>query len=66
MANPIRTGIVILIALVLGTLVLKFLVGVVSTLISLIVPLAVVGAIGLIIYGLINRKSLRGGGRYLP
>lgn len=42
-------------------------ISVLKSLINLIMPIAIVAGVGLILYGLINRKALGGSGRrYLP
>lgn len=66
MDNPIKLGLYVLIGIVVGSLVLKFVWGAITAILSLVVPLAIVGAIGLIVYGLICRKCIGGGGRSLP
>jgi len=62
MSNPIKIGLAIILVIV-G---IYFAIGVTAMLLKALVPIAVLAAIGLIIYGLISRKSLGGGGRSLP
>ena len=62
MSGSMKLGIIIILTVVLGGLVVKL----AGSLLSLIAPLAIVAGVGLIIYGLINRKALGGGRRYLP
>lgn len=44
----------------------KLVTGLIATVLSLIVPLALVLGVGYVIYIAIDRKSLTGGRRYLP
>ncbi len=63
MSSSLKLGI----ALILGVLLLSLLVSIVSKLLTLVIPLAIVFGVGLILYGLINKRALGGGGRrYLP
>lgn len=66
MANPAKLGLILILSSIVVYLGLKILVAVSFGLLSLLVPIAIVGGIGLILYGLINPKALRGGGRSLP
>lgn len=43
-----------------------FIYGVVHAILSLIVPLAIVGLVALALYSMINRRALGGGRRILP
>jgi len=56
----------ILAAIVGIVIVYKLVMGLISTLLSLIVPLAIVLGVGYVIYIAIDRKALGGGRRYLP
>jgi uncharacterized membrane protein len=63
MNKPLRIGISILVALILGGLIWSLL----GPLIALGLKIALIAAIGLIVYGLLTRKSLGGGrSRWLP
>jgi len=63
MSDSFKLGATILLGVVAVYIVLHLL----SAVMSLLVPLAVIAGIGLVIYGLISRKALGGGnGRYLP
>ncbi len=63
MNKPLRIGISILAALILGGLLWSLLGG----LVMLGIKLALIIGIGLIVYGLLSRKSLGGGkSRWLP
>lgn len=62
MSNPVKIGVVIILAIV-GVYAAIALVG---SLLKMIVPIAIFAAIGLILYGVVTRKSLGGGGRSLP
>jgi xanthine/uracil permease len=62
MSNPMKLGIY----LIVGAIALVLLRGLFTSAINLLIPLAVIGGIGLILYSAINRKALGGGRRYLP
>ncbi len=62
MSSPMKLGLY----LILGAIGIVIVLRVASSLINLILPLAIVGGIGLILYSFINRKALGGGRRYLP
>jgi len=47
-------------------IVMGFIYGVVHAILTLIVPLAIVGGVALVLYTVINRRSLGGGRRTLP
>jgi hypothetical protein len=66
MSGSLKLGILIIVAVVVGGLVLNIIMGLLTGLWHLVGPLAVVAGIGLIVYGLISRKPLGGGRRYLP
>ena len=57
-----------LIAAVIGVWIVLKVVGViVGTILSLLVPIAIIGGIGLVVYMLVSRKyALPGGRRFLP
>ena len=44
----------------------KLIAGIVTGILALVLPIAIVGGIGLILYGLVSGRSLGGGRRYLP
>ena len=62
MSSPMKLGVY----LILGALGLLIVVQVARSLLGLVLPLAIVGGVGLILYSVINRKALGGGKRYLP
>lgn len=62
MSNPAKLGL----CLLGGAIALLIVVNLISSLLRIIWPLAIVAGIGLIIYGVVARKSLGGGGRSLP
>ena len=63
MSGSLKLGI----ALILGVLAVGIAIRLISGVLGLIGPLAIVFGIGLILYSLINRKALGGSGRrYLP
>lgn len=63
MSDSLRLGVMIIV----GVLVVGFVIKLATSLMALVVPIAIVAGIGLIIFGLISgRKSLGGGRRYLP
>lgn len=62
MSNPAKLGFYLL----GGVVALLIVVNLIRAIIGWLWPLAVVAAIGLIVYGVVARKSLGGGGRSLP
>ncbi|HVT14274.1 MAG TPA: hypothetical protein VHE55_18570 [Fimbriimonadaceae bacterium] len=66
MSQPAKVGLAILAAIVGVFIVLKIVGVILSTLLSFIIPLAILGGIGLVVYSLVTRNSLPGGRRYLP
>jgi hypothetical protein len=66
MSGSVKLGIIILCAVLFGGIVIRMLFGLVTNLLAIITPLAIIAGIGLIAYGLINRRALGGGRRYLP
>lgn len=66
MKDPLKLGLIILVVIILGGFAIKILSGLVGFLWGMLVPIAVVAAIALIIYGLVTRKSLGGGRNSLP
>ena len=69
MSNPMRTGLYLIgggIALIVLIKLAAGLFAFLGGLLNLLIPLAIIGGIGLLLYGAINRKSLGGGRRYLP
>jgi hypothetical protein len=66
MSGTLKLGIMIIVAVVVGWFAIKLAIGLITGLLSLLVPLAIVAGVGLILYGLFSRKPLGGGGRMLP
>ncbi len=62
MSGSLKLGIILIVAVVVIGLTLRL----AGALLSVITPLVILAGIGLIVYGLINRKALGGGRRYLP
>lgn len=58
MTNPIKLGLYVVFIVIAAVVAINIIKG----LLGLILPLAIVAGIGLILYGLINRKSLGGNG----
>ncbi|MFQ3587135.1 MAG: hypothetical protein SNJ74_11790 [Fimbriimonadaceae bacterium] len=68
MSGTLKLGILLIVGVFAAGLVLKVAAGLISLIqgiLALIVPLAIVAGVGLLLYGLINRKSLGGGSRRL-
>lgn len=66
MSGSIKLGLIIIAAVLVSGIVWRILAGIVGSLLGLVAPLAIVVGVGLIVYGLVNRKALGGGRRYLP
>lgn len=67
MSGSIKLGLYIILGVFAVYLALKVVVGLVASLIGLLIPIAIIGGIGLLFYGLVSRKSLGGrNGRSLP
>ncbi len=62
MENPLRLGFMILAVAIGGAIAWKVLSWIVGGLLHLALTVGVVAAIGLIIYGLVSKKALGGGG----
>lgn len=62
MSTPAKIGLVLLLGLI-GFFMVKTLIAAVF---NLVVPLAIIAGIGLILYSMINRRSLGSSRRYLP
>lgn len=56
----------IVVYVILGLIAFVVISKVVSAVMALVVPLAIVAGIGLVLYTMINRRALGGGKRYLP
>ena len=67
MSQPVKVGLTIIAAVVGLVIVLKVVTAILGTLMGLIIPLAILGGIGLVVYGLVSKSnSLPGGRRFLP
>ena len=66
MSGPLKLGIILIVGVVVLGLAFNIVVKLIGSLIGLLVPLALVAGIGLVLYGLLSRKALGGGRRYLP
>ncbi len=62
MSPSVKLGLIIIATVLLAGIAISL----VRSLLGLLTPLAIVAGVGLILYGLINRKALGGGGRSLP
>lgn len=61
--NPVKLGLAILGIIILGSIALKIAGAVFGFLFGLLIPIAVLAAIGLILYGVFSGKALGSGGR---
>lgn len=66
MTGTVKLVLIILAAVVGLAIVYRLVMGLISTVLSLIVPLAIVLGVGYVIYLAIDKKALGGGRRYLP
>ena len=66
MTGTVKLVLMILAAVVGIAIVYRLVMGLISTVLSLIVPLAIVLGVGYVIYLAIDKKALGGGRRYLP
>ncbi len=66
MSGIVKIGFFLLLGVIAISLVLRIVSAALAFLWTLVIPLAIVGVIGLVVYNLINNKSLGGGGRSLP
>jgi hypothetical protein len=63
MSSPVKVGLLLIVGIVGVVIAFK----IIGTILGLLIPLAILGAIGLVVYGLVTRSnSLPGGRRYLP
>ncbi len=63
MSGSLKLGLI----LVFGAIAAGLVISIAKSLLGLLVPIAIVGGIGLILYSFINRKALGGGRRnFLP
>jgi hypothetical protein len=67
MSGSIKLGLYIIAGVFAAYFAVKIVLGLLAGLLQILIPIAIIGGIGLILYGLITRKSLGGGsGRSLP
>lgn len=67
MSGTVKLALIIIVGVFAVYLAVKLLTVLLSSLLGLLIPLAIVGGIGYILYSLINKKSMGGGRRrYLP
>lgn len=66
MSGPVKAGVYLLLAVAGVVIALSILKFVVFKILSLVVPIAIVGIIALIAYNYIDRKAIGRGGRSLP
>jgi hypothetical protein len=64
MDNPLKLGLTILAAIVVGWLAFKLLTSILAFALSVAIPIAVIVGIALVIYGVASRKGLGGGSRH--
>lgn len=62
MSQPVKLGL----GLIVGVVALVVVLNILGLLMHYLIPLAILGGIGLVVYGLVSRNSLPGGRRYLP
>lgn len=67
MSGSIKLGLYIILAVFAAYVVVKVVLAVVSGILQLLLPVAIIGAIGWVLYQVVVRKSIGGGnGRSLP
>jgi hypothetical protein len=67
MSSPVKVGLLLIVGVVGLVIAVKIVTAIVGTLLGLLIPLAILGGIGLVVYGLVTKSnSLPGGRRYLP
>lgn len=64
--SPVKLGAYLILGVIVIAFAIKIVTGVIGAILGLVIPLAIVGGIGLILYGLISGRPLGGGRRYLP
>ena len=64
--SPVKLGAYVILGVIAIAIAVKIITGAIAAVLGLIIPLAIVGGIGLILYGLISGRPLGGGRRYLP
>ncbi|MFN8220241.1 MAG: hypothetical protein U0S12_08950 [Fimbriimonadales bacterium] len=66
MSGSLKLGLILIAAVLFGGLLLRVVTGLVAGIWGMITPIALVAGVCLVVFGLINRKALGGGRRYLP
>jgi hypothetical protein len=66
MSGSVKLGLYILLGVIAAYVALKILTGVVSMLLSILVPVLIIGGVLLVVYHVVGRKALGGNRRYLP
>ena len=64
--SPVKLGAYLILGVIAAWIALGVVAGIVKGLLALIFPIAIIGGVGLILYGLVSGRSLGGGRRYLP
>lgn len=65
--NPVKLGAFLILGVIAFAIAVKIIFGLVAGILTLLLPLAIVGGIGLILYGMISGgRPLGRGNRYLP
>lgn len=65
--NPVKLGAFLIFGVIIVAIAVRIIAGLITGILALILPLAIVGGIGLILYGMISGgRPLGGGNRYLP
>ena len=63
MSNPLKTVITVFAAIILGYFAIKIVLGLVVGLLSLLLPVAIIGAIGYVVINSVSGKPMLGGRR---
>lgn len=67
MSGSVKLGLMIIAAVLIGGMVLKFTFGLIMGLLVTLVPFVILGAVGLILYGVATKKGIGSSRRrYLP
>jgi hypothetical protein len=66
MSGSVRLALYILAGVVAVYVALKMLTAVLGMLMGILIPLAIIGGVGLVVYTVVSRKPLGGRRRYLP
>lgn len=66
MSGSLKLGLILIAVVLFGGLAFRIIGSLVAGIWGILVPILFVAGVGLVLYGLINRKALSGGRRYLP